>query len=143
MQKELRHTRIYTKKGKPRRFVYLRSVVRVNGRYEASGMSYGRYYIEKVSGKKIGKGYVVHHRDGNQMNDNPFNLKLISASAHNKIHMINSVLEKFNRTKCNNCGEHVKLSMRRMYKIFEESIKDKYGAKLEIVRLGGVSDAAG
>lgn len=40
---------------------------------------------EKHTGKKVPKGYVIHHRDGNPENDEFSNLKLVRRGGHNTI----------------------------------------------------------
>lgn len=40
---------------------------------------------EKHTGKKIPKGYMIHHRDGNPENDAISNLQLVRIGAHNTI----------------------------------------------------------
>ena len=45
-----------------------------------------RRTAEKKVGGKIGKGRVVHHRDGNKRNNRPANLQVMSRSAHSKLH---------------------------------------------------------
>ncbi|MBU0459355.1 MAG: HNH endonuclease [Nanoarchaeota archaeon] len=45
---------------------------------------------QRVAEKKIGgpvrKGYEVHHRDGNKINNRPGNLSVIKRSTHKTIH---------------------------------------------------------
>lgn len=42
---------------------------------------------EKHYGKKVPKGYQIHHKDKNKTNNDINNLQLISASEHTKLHM--------------------------------------------------------
>lgn len=42
---------------------------------------------EKHYGKKVPKGYYIHHKDGNKTNNDINNLQLMSASEHTKLHM--------------------------------------------------------
>ena len=44
---------------------------------------------EKHYGKKVPKGYHVHHKDENKTNNNINNLQLMSASEHRKLHTSN------------------------------------------------------
>lgn len=45
----------------------------------------GRRAWEKATGKKIPKGYMIHHKDGDPTNDNISNLKLVRIGGHNTI----------------------------------------------------------
>lgn len=42
---------------------------------------------EKHNGKKIPKGYEIHHKDFNKLNNNIDNLQLITPSEHTKLHV--------------------------------------------------------
>jgi len=52
----------------------------------AKWMLYARYIWEKHNGK-IPKGYVIHHIDGNPINDEPSNLKAMLPKDHISMHM--------------------------------------------------------
>lgn len=45
-----------------------------------------RYYWEKHHGKKIPKGYHIHHIDGNKDNNSINNLLCVSPEEHKKLH---------------------------------------------------------
>lgn len=45
-----------------------------------------RWAAEKKVGGKIGKGRVVHHKDGNKSNFRTSNLQVMSRSKHSKSH---------------------------------------------------------
>lgn len=49
------------------------------------GVRYHRYLWEKHNGK-IPEGYVIHHKDGNKLNNNLDNLQLMSSKEHAKLH---------------------------------------------------------
>jgi len=49
-----------------------------------------RYIMEKLVNRKLNKGEIVHHIDGNRENNNKNNLKLMSKSYHNKLTMVNN-----------------------------------------------------
>lgn len=45
-----------------------------------------RVVWETVHGKKIPKGYCIHHKDGNGRNNDPSNLELLTVGQHNALH---------------------------------------------------------
>jgi len=45
-----------------------------------------RTVAEKKIGGKIGRGRVVHHKDGNKQNNRPSNLRVMSRSEHSSLH---------------------------------------------------------
>lgn len=56
------------------------------------------YAVKSVAGRTVrmhtlilkpAQGYVVHHRNGNKLDNRRFNLQILSASTHNKIHKKN------------------------------------------------------
>jgi len=55
-------------------------------RYSNSGKSVHRYVASRKVGGKIGKGRVVHHRDGNKRNNSRSNLQIMSRSSHSRLH---------------------------------------------------------
>lgn len=61
---------------------------RINSEKEGNlGKLLHRLIYEKYYGK-IPKGYVIHHKDGNKVNNDISNLEMIEASKHNKFHML-------------------------------------------------------
>ncbi len=54
--------------------------------YADSGKLVHRHVAEKKVGGKIGKGRVVHHKDGNKQNNKRENLHIMSRSEHSKLH---------------------------------------------------------
>lgn len=48
-------------------------------------VEYARWVWEQANGK-IPRGFVVHHIDGDKMNDNPNNLKCMSRADHTALH---------------------------------------------------------
>ena len=50
------------------------------------GMRVHRYIMEKAIGRKLKKGEVVHHIDGNTLNNNLSNLALMSNGQHTTFH---------------------------------------------------------
>ena len=54
-------------------------------RFANSGKSVHRYVASKKVGGKIGRGRVVHHKDGNKLNNRRSNLQVMSRSSHSKL----------------------------------------------------------
>ena len=55
-------------------------------RYSNSGKSVHRHVSSRKVGGKIWKGRVVHHRDGNKLNNRRNNLQIMSRSQHSRLH---------------------------------------------------------
>lgn len=51
-------------------------------------------YIWEIKKGEIPKGYIVHHKDGNKLNNKIRNLECISRSSHNKCHKSKPKLNK-------------------------------------------------
>lgn len=51
------------------------------------------YVMEKYLGRKLKKGEVVHHIDGNKSNNDIKNLQLMTASQHSKFHRTKEISE--------------------------------------------------
>lgn len=66
---------------------------------------YARFLIEKEYGS-IGPGLVVHHIDGNQLNDRLDNLAVLTVAQHNSIHNAEATAPFI----CPICGEKFSLS---------------------------------
>ena len=62
------------------------------------GVHTHRIVAEKMLGRKLSKGEIVHHMDGNKRNNDPINLKVfISQAEHAKWHIEND--EKYYKFK--------------------------------------------
>jgi len=57
--------------------------VKVNGKK----MDAHRHLMETLIGRPLDKDEVVHHRDGNPLNNSPDNLVVMTRSEHTKLHM--------------------------------------------------------
>jgi len=55
-------------------------------RFKDSRKLVSRWAAGKKRGRRIGKGEVVHHIDGNPLNNDPRNLRPMSRSAHSRLH---------------------------------------------------------
>lgn len=53
---------------------------------EISGKREHRLIIEKIIGRKLRSDEIVHHIDGNKLNNSPNNLMIVTKSEHAKIH---------------------------------------------------------
>ena len=49
-------------------------------------MDVHRHLMETIIGRKLGKDEVVHHKDGNPLNNSPDNLIVMTRSEHTKLH---------------------------------------------------------
>ena len=45
-----------------------------------------RYIMEQILGRKLTKDEVVHHIDGNKLNNDPSNLQVMSRAEHTRLH---------------------------------------------------------
>lgn len=54
--------------------------VKLNGRHEH------RVVAEKILGRALVKGEIVHHKDGNKKNNNPANLEIMTQGEHMREH---------------------------------------------------------
>ena len=56
-------------------------------RFKDSGIYVHRWVAEKhILGRKLRPGEVVHHTDGNKLNNDPSNLEVMWKSKHDKEH---------------------------------------------------------
>jgi hypothetical protein len=55
-------------------------------RDKKTGKAEHRTNAERKVGGKIYPGRVVHHKDGNKLNNDPSNLQVMSRSDHGKLH---------------------------------------------------------
>ena len=67
-----------------------------------SGGKHGQYehriVAEKKIGQKLKQGEIVHHKDRNKKNNKPGNLKVLTPSQHNKLHLSKKI-----KTRCGYC----------------------------------------
>jgi len=75
---------------------YVRILVEGKGKYQLEH----RYLIEKLLGRKLRIGEIVHHIDGNKSNNNISNLLLMNdVGEHTKLHAIGKPVYKNRRFK--------------------------------------------
>lgn len=55
-------------------------------RFINTGKSVHRWVVEKIIGEKIPQDIIVHHVDGNKLNNDPSNLMLMSNRDHSLLH---------------------------------------------------------
>lgn len=71
-------------------------------KYRGTGKSYirektqhqHRVVMEKILGRKLKKGEVVHHKDMNKQNNNPNNLQVMTQSEHARLHILTAKRNK-------------------------------------------------
>lgn len=54
------------------------------------GVHQHRIVMEKKLGRKLNRGEIVHHKDGNKHNNDPENLQVMTQSEHIKLHLHNA-----------------------------------------------------
>lgn len=59
---------------------------------------------EKHFGVVLKKGQIVHHKDGNKLNDSPDNLEILETTTHNNMHLIESCTKKRIRSLLRKCS---------------------------------------
>ena len=55
-------------------------------RYSNSGKSVHRHVAQRKLGGGIWGGHVVHHRDGNKLNNSRYNLRVMRRDSHSRLH---------------------------------------------------------
>jgi transposase len=63
-----------------------------------------RYVMEKKLGRYLSNEEIVHHKDGNKMNNHPDNLEVFTRSTHAKYHRSFDSPE-YVKVVCNECGK--------------------------------------
>ena len=58
-------------------------------RFSNSGKLVHRHVASRKLGGKIWKGRIVHHRDGNKLNNRRSNLQVMKRSSHSRLHAKN------------------------------------------------------
>lgn len=60
-----------------------------------------RYIMEQLLGRSLASDEIVHHKDGNKLNNSLDNLEVMSRSEHTKLHMASlDNLKKLTREDC-------------------------------------------
>ena len=58
----------------------------INGYNKKGNVKEHRYIMEQYLGRKLNSNEVVHHKDGNKLNNNISNLQVMTKSEHSKLH---------------------------------------------------------
>lgn len=62
-----------------------------------------RYIMEQYIGRKLKSSEIIHHKDGNKLNNNISNLEIITHKDHNKLHNPKKPFPEFK--ECTVCHE--------------------------------------
>lgn len=57
-----------------------------------------RYVMEQILGRKLTSDEIVHHIDGNKLNNDPANLQIMTRAEHARLHMREGDLSTLTRT---------------------------------------------
>ncbi len=63
-------------------------------RYRDSNYLVHRRVMERKLGRRLGRGEIVHHINGNRLDNRPENLQLLTAKEHYKIHVVPILQER-------------------------------------------------
>ena len=83
-----------------------------------------RLVIEKILGRYLRKDEKVHHRNGNQLDNRPENLEVLSSSEHTTLHwkegkFAKNCMKRPNPKPCQHCGaivlRHIQNKCMRCY----------------------------
>ena len=67
------------------------------GKSKPGGMFYHRYLMEKYLGRPLRLDEIVHHKDGNKLNNSLENLEIITHKKHNHVHQSWKNIKNFRR----------------------------------------------
>ena len=62
--------------------------------FRNSGKRVHRWVMEKELGRRLEKGEIVHHMDGNRRDNRPENLQVLTAKEHYKLHVVPILQER-------------------------------------------------
>ncbi len=88
-----------------------------------------RHLMEQKIGRKLVKGEVVHHMDGDKLNNRKYNLKIVTAREHSDIHNIGKIPP--NKGIPMSDEQKKKLSIARMGFVMSEETKAKISSSLK------------
>lgn len=70
-----------------------------------------RVVMEQVLGRFLDSSEIIHHKDGNKLNNDPSNLEVLTASQHSKTHKATGRHPDIELT-CDGCGTEFKREWR-------------------------------
>lgn len=83
--------------------IYGNGYLKDNGYYAITGGKYRGKYLHRLIYEKnygkIPKGYIIHHKDGNKLNNCIMNLELIKFTSHNSLHHKNKIVSDETKNK--------------------------------------------
>jgi hypothetical protein len=95
--------------------------IRINGHMQ----KYHRYLMEKYLGRKLKRTELIHHIDGNSLNNDIKNLMIVTLSEHMALHK--TILSHWT---CQWCGDDFVRNGRRYRKFCSHSCTSRYGNSL-------------
>ena len=65
----------------------------INGYNKNGNVKEHRYIMEQYLGRKLKENEIVHHKDGNKLNNDISNLEVMTRSEHSKLHRLKELQE--------------------------------------------------
>lgn len=87
--------------------------------------SYARYLMEIHLGRLLDEGEIVHHEDGNQLNDSISNLEVMNYGMHTIMHKKRNYFSHSIITNCVCCYKQITLTGRQHAQHFREIHRSK------------------